>query len=252
MSLKKEFIIVIPARYESTRLPGKPLVDICGKSMISRVFDVACKTSASEILVATDDDRIVDECRKYKINVVLTSNRHQSGTDRISELAEINSWDDNQIIVNLQGDEPLMPFEIIDQVANILIERPDYSMSTLVTNLKDKSEFLSKDTAKVILSKDNNAIYFSRAAIPFSRDGDYDFNCAMRHIGIYAYRVKALKEISRCPVTNLEEIEKLEQLRPLWLGINIAVEVAHKEPYMSVDTYDDLEKVRKHFITVKS
>ncbi len=252
MISKRKFIVVIPARYDSVRLPGKPLIDICGKPMIVRVFEIANMSSAFEIIIATDDKRIVDICSKYNIRAELTSGKHTCGTDRIFEIAEKKSWSDDQIVVNLQGDEPLMPPSLIDQVANILINRPEFMMSTLFTKIKDINEWTNKDIAKVILSKDSRAIYFSRAPIPFFRDTSTNFKDLKKHIGLYAYTVKALKKISNSTAAPIEEIEKLEQLRALWLGIDIAVEESLKEAPISVDTHEDLLKAREIYLSMKN
>ena len=252
MISERKFIVVIPARYDSVRLPGKPLIDICGKPMIVRVFEIANMSSALEIIIATDDERIVDVCSKYNIKAELTSGKHTCGTDRIFEIAEKKSWSDNQIVVNLQGDEPLMPANLIDQVANILIDRPEFMMSTLYTKIKDFNEWTNKDVAKVILSRDDRAMYFSRAPIPFFRDASANFKHIKKHIGLYAYTVKAIKKIASSAKAPIEEIEKLEQLRALWLGIDIVAEESLKEAPISVDAHEDLLKAREIYLSMKN
>ncbi|HEX7235340.1 MAG TPA: 3-deoxy-manno-octulosonate cytidylyltransferase [Gammaproteobacteria bacterium] len=237
------FIVVIPARYASTRLPGKPLKDIAGKPMIEWVYRQAQKSGASEVLVATDDERIVAACRAFEARVEMTSTEHASGTDRIAELARRFEWDDEQIVVNVQGDEPLISPACIAQTARLLAWRPQAAIATLVTPLESETEFRDPNLVKVVTDKDGWALYFSRAPIPWPRDGGMP--AVMRHIGLYAYRAGSLRAISDASPCALEEVERLEQLRALWLGLRIIVGKAAEPPAPAVDTEEDLAKVRR-------
>jgi 3-deoxy-manno-octulosonate cytidylyltransferase (CMP-KDO synthetase) len=238
------FIAVIPARYASTRLPGKPLKDIAGKPMIEWVYRQTLKSGASEVIVATDDDRIAAACRGFGARVELTSTGHASGTDRIAELARRFVWDEQQIIVNVQGDEPLISPLCIAQTARLLAWHPDAAIATLMTPLQSEAEFRDPNFAKVVTDKEGWALYFSRAPIPWPRDGGMP--AVMRHIGLYAYRAGGLRAISSAPPCALEEVEKLEQLRALWLGHRIILERAAEPPAPAVDTEEDLAKIRRY------
>lgn len=237
------FIIVIPARYASTRLPGKPLKDIAGKPMIEWVYRQACKSGASEVLVATDDERIASACRAFEARVEMTSAEHVSGTDRIAELARRFEWDDEQIVVNVQGDEPLISPVCIAQTARLLAWRPQAAIATLVTPLESEAEFRDPNFVKVVTDKDGWALYFSRAPIPWPRDGAMP--AVMRHVGLYAYRAGSLRAISDARPSALEEVERLEQLRALWLGMRIIVGKAAEPPAPAVDTEEDLARMRR-------
>jgi len=239
------FIAVIPARYASTRLPGKPLKDIAGRPMIEWVYRQTQKSGASEVIVATDDERIAAACRSFGAPVEMTSTEHASGTDRIAELARRFEWDDAQIVVNVQGDEPLISPVCIAQTARLLGWHSEAAIATLVTPLESETEFRDPNLAKVVTDKDGWALYFSRAPIPWPRDGRMPG--VLRHIGLYAYRVGSLKAISAAPPCALEEAEKLEQLRALWLGHRIIVERAAEPPAPAVDTEEDLARVRRYF-----
>jgi len=238
-----DYVIVIPARLESARLPGKPLLEINGKPMIVRVYEQACRSSAGEVIVATDDDAIAAACRKCGAKVEMTSTEHASGTDRIAEVAQRLAWDDDRIVVNVQGDEPLIPPEIIDQVAQLLAGHADAAVATLMTAVTSEHEFNDPNMVKVVTDRDGYALYFSRSPIPAQRD-DLVPDDARRHIGIYAYRVAGLKLLARTPVCSLERAERLEQLRVLWLGQRIAIADAIKLPPRGVDTKHDLELIR--------
>jgi len=238
------FIAVIPARYASTRLPGKSLKDIAGKPMIQWVYEQAAQSGAAEVIVATDDERIAAACRKFGAPVELTSAEHASGTDRIAELAHRFRWDDQQIVVNVQGDEPLISPLCIAQSARLLGWHPEATIATLTSPLTDEAEFRDPNFAKVVTDKNGWALYFSRAPIPWPRDGGMPM--ARRHIGLYAYRAGGLKAISAAPPCALEEAEKLEQLRALWLGFRIIVADAVEPPSPAVDTEQDLVKVRSY------
>jgi len=247
------FIAVIPARYQSTRLPAKPLADILGKTMVERVALQALKSGASRVIVATDDQRIADALVSVNnIEVCITSADHESGTDRLAEVCEQYQFADNEIIVNVQGDEPLIPPEVITQVAANLHRNNVASVATLSAPITEFEDVFNVNAVKVVTDKNGLALYFSRATIPWDRD---DFspenqrkNCVktgnlQRHIGIYAYRVSFLKQYAQLSVSPLESIEKLEQLRVLWHGFKIHVEQAIEVPPAGVDTAEDLQRV---------
>ncbi|WP_180027678.1 3-deoxy-manno-octulosonate cytidylyltransferase [Acinetobacter sp. YH16032] len=240
--------IVIPARFASSRLPGKPLLKIHGREMILRVVDQARKvTGFDDLCVATDDQRIVDLCKAEQIDVVLTSAEHPSGTDRLSEVARIKGWASEDIIVNVQGDEPLLPASLVQQVASLLEQKPECSMSTLCEVIKELEEFKRDSIVKVVISKFNEALYFSRATIPYDRDGSKQqphilHPKAYRHLGLYAYRVKLLQEYVTWDQGELEVLESLEQLRVLENGHRIAIDLAEVSLPPGVDTQQDLDR----------
>jgi len=238
------FVVVIPARYASTRLPGKPLKDIAGKPMIEWVHGQAASSGASEVIVATDDERIVAACRKFGARVEMTSTEHPNGTDRIAELAQRFGWDDQQIVVNVQGDEPLISPLCIAQTARLLGWHPEATIATLTAPLESDAEFRDPNFVKVVVDRHGFALYFSRAPIPWPRDGGTP--AVQRHVGLYAYRAGGLKAISAAPPCALEETEKLEQLRALWLGFKIIVASAAEPPSPHVDTEEDLDKIRRY------
>lgn len=242
------FKVVIPARYASARLPGKPLLEIAGRAMIEWVVASAAKSRAEEVWVATDDARIAARVGEH---AVMTQATHQSGTDRIAEVAHLRGWDEQTIVVNVQGDEPLLPPELIDQVATLLEQDPAADIATLCTPITTLREHMDPNAVKVVMAKSGTALYFSRAPIPFDRDAapqgvasQTSFAGAHRHLGLYAYRVGALKRLSVLPPSELERIEKLEQLRALQAGMRIVVAVAAAVPPAGVDTPEDLERVR--------
>ena len=244
------FTVVIPARYAAQRLPGKPLVDLHGRPLILHVCQRAQTSGAAQVIVATDDERVRAACVAAKVDAQMTSGQHTSGTDRIAEVAQQRGWADDEIVVNLQGDEPLMPPADIEQAASLLHGRTGADVSTLCTPIHDLDEFLSPNVVKVTADQTGRAMYFSRAPIPWNRDGaavgiasQKQYQGALRHIGIYAYRVGALKRLAAMPPSELEQIEKLEQLRALWLGMTIVVDVARQMPGPSVDTPEDLKRV---------
>jgi len=238
------FLVVIPARLKSERLPQKALLEIAGMSMIERVYRQARKSGASEVIIATDADEIERVARSFGAAVERTDAAHASGTDRIAEVARRRGWADGEIVVNVQGDEPLIPPALIDQVAGLLEADRGAGMATLMTPLKDPAEYTDPNMAKVIASRDGAALYFSRSPIPASRDGGVPA-AARRHIGLYAYRVACLKAVSAAPVAPAERAEKLEQLRALWLGERIAIADAIEAPARGVDTAADLAEVRR-------
>lgn len=247
--------IVIPARFASSRLPGKPLLDIHGRAMILRVVDQAKKVQGfDDVCVATDDARIAEVCQAEGIDVVMTSPNHPSGTDRLSEVARIKGWDSQDIIVNVQGDEPLLPAQLVQQVADLLEAKPDCSMSTLCEPIQALDEFQRDSIVKVVMSKFNQALYFSRATIPYDRDGVKEaapklHDAAYRHLGLYAYRVQLLQEYVTWEMGVLEKLESLEQLRVLENGHRIAISVAEANLPPGVDTQADLDRLNAMPVT---
>jgi 3-deoxy-manno-octulosonate cytidylyltransferase (CMP-KDO synthetase) len=245
------FAVVIPARYGSSRLPGKPLLDIAGKPMIRHVWERAMESGAREVIVATDDERIGSACREFGASVSMTSGRHQSGTDRIAEVALARDWLEDEIVVNVQGDEPLLPSALVGQVAALLQFNPAAGIATLGTAIQSLDDYLNPNVVKFVTRTDGTALYFSRAPIPWHRDGAPEglssqtrWQGSMRHLGLYAYRARALHQLAAASPCPLEEDERLEQLRALWLGIEIQTDVARTLPGPGVDTTEDLERVR--------
>ncbi len=249
------FKVVIPARFKSTRLPGKPLLDIAGQPMIAHVCQRAREAEAEEIVVATDDKRIFDKVNELGFQAVMTDINHQSGTERIHEVAELLGWDDDDIVVNLQGDEPLIPPAYIKEVALALGNQNKAGITTLAAEIIDAEEVFNPNLVKVVLDHQSYALYFSRAAIPWDRDSfsknEGKISKAMpylRHIGMYAYTVEFLKNYCSWQPSILESIESLEQLRILWYGQAILVKTVVKTPEAGVDTQADLERVEKVLI----
>ncbi len=244
------FKVVIPARYASTRLPGKPLLDIAGKPMIAHVCERAQEAGAEEIVVATDHVQIQEVVSALGIRVVMTDPNHQSGTERIAEVAKLCGWNADQIIVNLQGDEPLIPPHLITQVAYALANQKLAGIATLAAKIEKAEEIFNPNAVKVVLNKLGYALYFSRAPIPWERD-HFSLSGAepsgkiayLRHIGMYAYTVSFLERYCAWESSTLETIEALEQLRILWQGEAIAVSVVDKTPPAGVDTPEDLARV---------
>ncbi|MEM7208431.1 MAG: 3-deoxy-manno-octulosonate cytidylyltransferase [Pseudomonadota bacterium] len=239
------FKVVIPARYNSHRLPGKPLLELAGKPMIQHVYERAAQSGSSETVIATDDKRIAECASGFGASVCMTSSEHVSGTDRISEVVEKLDWLDEEIVVNVQGDEPLISPVLINQVASNLNKFSEASISTLCTALKDAELVNDPAVVKVVSDRKGFAHYFSRAAIPHDRDSAAsDVRAfAYKHIGLYAYRVGFLKSYPNLPISPLEEIEKLEQLRALWNGYKIYVDVAREIPGQDVNTENDIAMV---------
>jgi len=241
--------IVIPARYASSRLPGKPLLEIHGRPMILRVVDQARKVQGfDDLCVATDDKRIAEVCRDENVDVVLTRSDHPSGTDRLSEVARIKGWGSDDIIVNIQGDEPLLPAQLVQQVAQLLIDQPQCSMSTLCEPIHELDEFQRDSIVKVVKSLHGEALYFSRATIPYDRDAARQaipqlHTQAFRHLGLYAYRVSLLQAYVGWDMGLLEKLESLEQLRVLENGHRIAIAVAMANLPPGVDTQADLDRL---------
>ncbi len=252
MSLR--FKVVIPARYASTRLPGKPLLNIAGKPMIVHVCAKAQQAGAEQVVVATDDARIFQVVTELGIQAVMTDPNHQSGTERIAEVAERCGWEGNEIIVNLQGDEPLIPVGLIQELAIELAGQQQAGIATLAAQIIDSDEIFNPNAVKVVLNKNGYALYFSRAPIPWDRDGfaqsDKHLTGKMayyRHIGMYAYTVDFLKHYCSWQSSVLESVESLEQLRILWYGGLIKVKVISETPPAGVDTLDDLLRVETQF-----
>lgn len=243
------FAVLIPARMGSQRLPGKPLAPVLGKPLILHVCERARASGAERVLIATDDARVHDVCAAAGFHAELTAATHASGTDRIAEVLARLDWPEDGIVVNLQGDEPLMPATVIQQVATLLDNYSDAHMATLCTPIHSLEEFLNPNIVKLVADQQGRALYFSRAPIPWDRDGasaglasQQRWHGALRHIGIYAYRPAALRQLAATPACELEQIERLEQLRALWLGMHIAVDLAREVPGPSVDTPEDLQR----------
>lgn len=239
------FKVVIPARYGSTRFPGKVLVDIAGRPMIAHVYQKAIESGAEEVIVATDENRVAEAAQGFGAKVCMTSAEHQSGTDRIAEVARQLNWSDDTVIVNVQGDEPLIPSENIAQVANNL-QQSQAPMATLVTEFDSPEQMQSPDTVKVVVDNDGYAIYFSRSIIPYDRDGAGDFPY-MRHVGIYAYTAAYLQAFSQWEPAAIENVEKLEQLRALAYGAKVHIGIACKKPHHGVDSQADLDDLLPYF-----
>ncbi|APZ42658.1 3-deoxy-manno-octulosonate cytidylyltransferase [Acidihalobacter ferrooxydans] len=241
------FRVVIPARYASTRLPGKPLQPLAGRPMIAHVFERACAAGADEVLVATDDPRIAEACATFGASVAMTSATHRSGSERLAEVVTQRGWPDDAVVVNLQGDEPLTPPAVIRQVAEDLLAFPEASVSTLCAPLHSAAQLNDPHTVKVVRDAAGYALYFSRAPIPWERDAlgaeTRESPIGWRHIGLYAYRAGYLRRYVELPPCALEELEKLEQLRVLWHGARIHVAEAVEVPGHGVDTPDDLALV---------
>ncbi len=241
-----EFLVVIPARLGSTRLPRKPLADIRGKPMVIRVAERAQASLAQSVVVATDSPEIQAACDEHRIECLLTSPDHPTGTDRIAEVAQLLKLPANTLVVNVQGDEPLIPPELINQVAQTLANHPSCAISTVAVPIIDLSEINNPNVVKVVLNKAGEALYFSRATIPFVRDLDtVEQTAYLRHLGIYAYRADFLQAYARLEPAPPEQAEALEQLRALWNGYRIAVHTALEAPPAGVDTPEDLERVRR-------
>lgn len=242
-----DFVVVIPARYASTRLPGKPLRDINGKPMIEHVYDRGRESAARDVVVATDEARIADAAEAFGATVCLTGNQHRSGTERIAEVADLFDWSDDTIVVNLQGDEPMMPAALIDQCATLLNDSAA-DLATLASPVLSDADFENPNVVKVITDDNGNAIYFSRATIPYPRDASMRAEAraaALHHHGIYAYRCGVLRRLVVAQPSPLELVEHLEQLRALSLGMTIRVGIPATRPGAGVDTEEDLLAVAR-------
>lgn len=244
------FRVVIPARYASSRLPGKALLSIAGKPMIQWVYERARASRASEVLIATDDLLIVSAARSFGAETIMTAPTHKSGTDRIAEVARLQGWADRDIVVNVQGDEPLIPPALIDQVGSVLESNPGAQVATLATPIESMSEFMDPNAVKVVTDGEGRALYFSRAPIPWDREAaaaglvsQKSFSGARRHVGIYGYRVGGLLRLAALKPSPLEQLERLEQLRALENGMEIRVADSVQQPGPDVNTAADLERV---------
>ncbi|MGO9514354.1 MAG: 3-deoxy-manno-octulosonate cytidylyltransferase [Steroidobacteraceae bacterium] len=243
------FHVVIPARFAATRLPGKPLLDIGGRPLIQWVWERACASGAASVIVATDDERIQQAVRAFGADCALTAPQHASGTDRIAEVAWARGLERDDIVVNLQGDEPLMPPAVVREVAAALSERPLVDIATAVAPIQSLAEFLDTSCVKALRGQHGQALYFSRAPVPWPREHvtagrPTVFAGAWRHIGLYAYRVHSLLQFASWPPTPLETTEHLEQLRALEQGMSIHLMALTEAPPAGVDTPEDLERVR--------
>lgn len=244
-----KFSVIIPARYGSSRLPGKPLLDIGGKPMVAHVWERARESGAERVLVATDDERIREAVTGLGAEVCMTRADHTSGTDRLAEVAEQLQLDDDEIVVNLQGDEPQMPAELIRQVATDMDTHPDASVTTLYQPIVEQRDLFDPNAVKVVTDEAGYALYFSRAPIPWDRDNFSDQQQGQptrhyRHIGLYAYRAGFLHRYTQWPASPIEQMESLEQLRVLWKGEKIHLSEATQDPGHGIDTEADLERAR--------
>jgi 3-deoxy-manno-octulosonate cytidylyltransferase (CMP-KDO synthetase) len=255
-----DYTVLIPSRLSSSRLPEKPLADIAGLPMVVRVAQRAQLSHASRVVVATDDARIFKVCQDHGIDVLITEKDHPSGSDRLAQCCELLNLADEHIVVNVQGDEPLIEPTLIDQVAGLLVQHDQCPMGTVAHSIDKMEDFLNPNVVKVVLNKHKMAHYFSRSPIPFCRDTPHGPQIeqpdaflksiqALRHIGIYAYKSAFLKTFPKLEVSPLERIEALEQLRVLWHGFDIAVHVTHLACHAGVDTQEDLDRIRQFFLT---
>ena len=244
-----DFNVVIPARFGSTRLPGKALLDIAGKPMVIRVAEQSAKSGAQQVLIATDHESVMAAAHKYGYEACLTGAHHISGTDRLAEVIDRLAWPDHTIVVNVQGDEPLISPVLIRAVVQHLDAHPECAIATACHPIQDKETMCNPNVVKVVLDKQENALYFSRASIPFPRaaqDPDWVRNvAALGHIGIYAYRASFLRIFCKLDPVAIEKIEALEQLRALWYGYKIGVTISAETPHGGVDTERDLHVTRK-------
>ena len=251
------FTVLIPARLASTRLPNKPLADLGGAPMVVRVAQRAQLSQADNVVVATDSQEVIDQCARFDIQAVMTAATHPSGSDRLAEACGLLGLADDAVVVNVQGDEPLIDVALMNAVAQLLIDRPDCVMSTAAHAIDSLADYLNPNIVKVVLDAQLTALYFSRAPVPFARDHDGSawWNTAgtvglpgpLRHVGIYGYRAGFLKSFPALPPAPVEQLECLEQLRALWHGYKIAVHVTNQSPGIGVDTPDDLIAARKYY-----
>lgn len=245
-----QFSVIIPARYASTRFPGKPLVDIDGKPMVQHVYERAKESGASKIIVATDDARIAKTVHDFGGAYCMTGSHHESGTERLAEVVEMENLLAHELVVNVQGDEPFIPAENIRQVAENLHNHQEAEMSTLAVKIEDVEEVFNPNSVKVVVDKLGYAIYFSRATIPYDRSRFLDADNIdeigdfyLRHVGIYAYRAGFITQYVNMSPSGLEQVESLEQLRVLWHGKKIHVDVAKETPPAGIDTPEDLQRI---------
>jgi 3-deoxy-manno-octulosonate cytidylyltransferase (CMP-KDO synthetase) len=238
------FKVYIPARYASSRLPGKPLLQVGGKSILQHVYDNACASGATEVVIATDDERIANAAAAFGGTVALTSSAHPSGTDRIAEAVAARGEPDSAIIVNVQGDEPLLPAAVIGQVAALVGASDDIDIATICEPIHDRAAVTDPNIVKVVRAAGDRALYFSRAPIPFTRDGEIDVAHYRRHVGIYAYRAGYLRRFVALPPSQIEQMECLEQLRALADNAVVVVGDAVEDCGIGVDTPADFEQLR--------
>ena len=251
--MSQPFTVIVPARLASTRLPNKPLADINGLPMVVRVAQRAALSAATQVVVAADSPQIVKACEEHGVRVLLTQVNHPSGSDRLAEASQLLGLSAQDMVVNVQGDEPLIDPQLINDVASLLNQHPHASMSTAAHPIHDLAEFTNPNVVKVVIDQAQLAMYFSRAPIPWWRDGfangvnSLPQPAALRHIGIYGYRVGFLQSFPQLPPAPVEQCEALEQLRALWHGHKIAVHVTDKAPGPGVDTPEDLARVQALF-----
>jgi 3-deoxy-manno-octulosonate cytidylyltransferase (CMP-KDO synthetase) len=243
------FHVIIPARFSATRLPGKPLLVIGGRPMIQWTWQCARASGAATVTIATDDDRVFEAVRAFGADCLMTSPQHVSGTDRIAQVVRSKGFAAQDIVVNLQGDEPMMPPAVVDEVAAALNSRPQFDIATAAAPIESLAEFLDTSCVKALRARDGRALYFSRAPVPWPRDHvaagqPTRFAGAWRHIGLYAYRARSLLQFASWPPTPLEEAERLEQLRALENGMPIYLVALPEAPPAGVDTPEDLDRVR--------
>jgi 3-deoxy-manno-octulosonate cytidylyltransferase (CMP-KDO synthetase) len=237
-----DFVVVIPSRYASTRLPGKPLREINGKTMLEHVYARGGESAAADVVIATDDERIAEAAEGFGARVCMTGDQHRSGTERIAEVCDLMDWPDDKIVVNLQGDEPTMPAALIDQCAALLRDS-SADIATLASPIASQRDFENPNVVKVVVADNGNAIYFSRAAIPYARAAERQSEAraaALHHHGIYAYRCGVLRQLVAADPADLEVCEQLEQLRALALGMTIRVAIPTQRPGTGVDSEEDL------------
>ena len=250
-----DYTVIIPARMASSRLPDKPLADLAGLQMVVRVAQRAAQSRARRVVVAADDARVLQVCQTHGIEALLTRQDHVSGSDRLAEACALLGLAGDELVVNVQGDEPLIPPGLIDDVARVLAERPEASMGTAAHAIHELAEYSNPNVVKVVMDARQMALYFSRAPIPWWRDGQRDAQrdahfqalpspAPLRHIGIYSYRAGFLRQFPQLPPAPIESLESLEQLRALWHGHRIAVHVTGSAPGPGVDTPADLDRVR--------
>ncbi|MDP6436854.1 MAG: 3-deoxy-manno-octulosonate cytidylyltransferase [Gammaproteobacteria bacterium] len=240
------FNIVIPARYESTRLQGKVLLDLAGKPMLQHVWERATGSGTDCVVIATDSKQVASVAEAFGAQVCMTAKDCSTGTDRVAEVCATLGWEPETVVVNVQGDAPLLPSESIRNVAELLLEKPDASIATACVPIKSREEYLDPNIVKVVADKNGRALYFSRAPVPHGGHGEGDdgaWQKSLRHLGIYAYRVGALQQLKATTPCELEKSERLEQLRALWLGMQIQVAIDEKAHGPDVDTQADLDKV---------
>ena len=254
------FTVLIPARLASTRLPNKPLADLGGAPMVVRVAQRAQLSQAENVVVAADSQEVIDQCARFDIKAVMTAATHASGSDRLAEACGLLGLADDEIVVNVQGDEPLIDVALMDAVAQLLCDRPDCVMTTAAHAIDSLADYLNPNIVKVVLDARQTALYFSRAAVPFAREqagsawwtaataGELNLPKPLRHVGIYGYRAGFLKAFPALSPAPIEQLECLEQLRVLWHGYKIAVHVTERSPGLGVDTPDDLIAARKYYL----